>query len=161
MKVKKNKPVLKQTVNKRAVFDYEILEKYEAGLVLLGHEVKSIKTGHLSLKGAFVTLKQNKNLELPELYLINAHIPIYQQAGKIKNHDPYRSRKLLLKKSEIKKLIGKKQEQGLTLVPLKVYTKNSFIKLEFGLGKGRKKFDKRELIKKRDIEKSIRTKFRL
>lgn len=144
-------------INKRANFDYDILEKYDAGLVLFGHEVKSIKTGHISLKGGFVTIKNVKNKNLPELYLINAHIPLYKHAGKILNYDPYRSRKLLLKKREIKRLIGKKKEQGLTLVPIKIYTKHSFVKLEFGVGRGRKKIDKRELIKKRETERKIRT----
>ena len=88
-------------VNKRANYDYDIQEKYEAGLVLLGHEVKSIKTGHISLKGSFVTVKNIKGKNLPELYLINAHIPLYKHAGTVKNYDPYRSRKLLLKKNEI------------------------------------------------------------
>lgn len=143
--------------NKRANFDYEILEKYEAGLVLLGHEVKSVKTGHISLKGAFVTVKAARGKPLPELHLINAHIPLYKHAGTVKSYDPYRSRKLLLKKNEIRHLIGKKQEQGLTLVPIKIYTKHSFIKLEFGIGKGKKKRDKREAIKKRDVLRDIRT----
>jgi SsrA-binding protein len=143
--------------NKRANFDYDILEKYEAGLILLGHEVKSVKTGHVGLKGAFVTLKGAGGNKLPEAHLINAHIPLYKHAGKILNYDPYRSRKLLLKKNEIKYLVGKVKEQGLTLVPIKIYTKHSFLKLEFGIGKGRKKVDKREVIKKREIERSIRT----
>ena len=142
--------------NKRANFDYNILEKYEAGLVLLGHEVKSIKTGHINLKGAFVTIKGAAK-KLPEVYLINAYIPLYKHAGSIKNYDPYRSRQLLLKKNEIKYLIGKAKEQGLTLVPIKIYTKHSFVKLEFGIGQGRKKIDKREAIKKREVERSIRT----
>jgi len=144
-------------VNKRVNYDYEIIGKYEAGLVLLGYEVKSIKTGHISLKGSFVTVKQTKNNKLPELRLINAHIPLYKCASTIKNYDPYRSRQLLVKKSEIKHLIGKKQEQGLTLVPLKIYTKHSLIKLEFGVGKGKKKIDKREAIKKREVDRRIRT----
>jgi SsrA-binding protein len=142
--------------NKRANFDYDILEKYEAGLVLLGHEVKSVKTGHVNLKGAFVVLKR-AGKKLPEPYLINAHIPLYKHAGQMPAYDPYRSRKLLLKKNEIKFLVGKSREQGLTLAPIKIYTKRGFIKLEFGLGKGRKKVDKREVIKKREIERSIRT----
>ncbi len=142
--------------NKRANFDYEILETYEAGIVLAGYEVKSIKTGHVNLKGAFVVLKPRSG-KLPEAYLINAHIPLYKHAGSIKNYDPYRSRQLLLKKNELKYLVGKVREQGLTLVPIKIYTKHSFIKLEFGIGKGRKKIDKRELIKKREVERSIRT----
>jgi len=143
--------------NKRANFDYEIKEKYEAGLVLLGHEVKSIKTGHINLKGSYVTFKKAKGRLLPELFLINVHIPLYKFSGSIKNYDPYRSRKLLLKKNEISHLIGKKQEQGLTLVPIRVYTKRGYVKLEFGIGKGKKKADKREAIKKRDIDRRIRT----
>lgn len=145
-------------VNKKANFDYKILETYEAGLKLLGHEVKSVKTGHVNLKGSFVVLKQPKKINrLPEAYLINAHIPLYKFAGSVSKHDPYRSRKLLLKKREIMRLLGKKKEQGLTLVPLKLYTKRSLIKLEFGLGQGKKKFDKREDIKKKDIERQMRT----
>jgi len=148
-------PIL--AVNKRVNYDYKIIEKYEAGLVLLGYEVKSIKTGHISLRGSFVTVKQAKNKKLPELRLINAHIPLYKCASTIKDYDPYRSRQLLVKKSEIKHLIGKKQEQGLTLVPLKIYTKHSLIKLEFGVGKGKKKIDKREAIKKRETDRKLRT----
>ncbi|MBU1349737.1 SsrA-binding protein SmpB [Patescibacteria group bacterium] len=143
------------TINKRANFDYEIKEKYEAGLVLLGHEVKSVKTGHINLKGSYVTVKQNDKKKLPELYLISAHISLYKHAGMIKDYNPTRPRKLLLKKKEIQHLIGKKQEQGLTLVPLKIYTKHGFIKLEFGIGKGKKKVDKREAIKKRETAKAI------
>ncbi|HOZ55691.1 MAG: SsrA-binding protein [Parcubacteria group bacterium ADurb.Bin316] len=143
-------------VNKRANFDYEITDKHEAGIVLFGHEAKSIKTGHISLKGAFVTVK-NTTKNLPELYLINAHIPLYAKASTVKSYDPTRPRKLLLHKNEINKLIGKKQEQGLTLVPIKIYSKHSLIKLEFGVGRGKKKFDKREVIKKREVDKQIRT----
>lgn len=146
-------PIL--AINKRANYDYEITGKYEAGLVLFGHEVKSIKTGHVSLKGSFVTVKHSgKN---PEVYLTNAHIPKYEKSSTVENCDPYRSRKLLLKKNEIKHLIGKKQVEGLTLVPLKLYTKHNLIKLEFGIGRGKKKHDKRELIKKRDTDRKIRT----
>ena len=144
-------------VNKRARYDYEILEKYEAGLILLGHEVKSVKSGHVSLKGGFVTIKSIKGRQWPELYLTNAHISLYKRAGTVKDYEPTRPRQLLLKKSEIKHLIGKRQEKGLTLVPLKIYTKHSLIKLEFGIGRGKKKFDKREIIKKREIDRKIRT----
>lgn len=143
-------------VNKRANFDYEILEKYEAGIVLLGHEVKSVKTGHISLKGSFATIKRSTG-RLPEVYLTNAYIPLYKHAGNIKSYDPARPRKLLLKKKEIRYLIGKSKEQGLTLVPTKIYTKHSLIKLEFGVGKGKKKIDKRETIKKRELDRNIRT----
>lgn len=142
--------------NRRARFDYEISNTYEAGLVLLGHEVKSIKTGHVSLKGSFITVKRGDK-ELPELYLINAHIPQYKKATTVTGYDPYRSRKLLLKKSEIKYLMGKKQVEGLTLVPIKMYTKHNLIKIQFGIGRGKKKFDKREDIKKRDADRKIRT----
>lgn len=142
--------------NKRANFDYEITDIFEAGLVLYGHEVKSIKTGHVSLKGAFVTSKQTVKT-LPEFYLTNAHIPLYMHAGKQPNYEPTRPRKLLLHKKEIARLLGKKQVEGLTLVPIKIYTKRSLVKLEFGVGKGRKKFDKREVIKKRETERQLRT----
>lgn len=142
--------------NKRAEFDYEILEKYEAGIVLHGYEVKAIKTGHINLKGSFVTLKRGKN-KLAEAYLTNAHIPLYKYAGEVPGYEPTRSRKLLLKRKEIKYLVGKQQEQGLTLIPLKIYTKRSLIKLEFSVGRGRKKFDKRETIKKRELDRKIRT----
>mgnify|MGYP006280640347 CR=1 FL=1 len=141
--------------NKKAYFDYEVLEKYEAGLKLLGHEVKSVKNGRVSLKGSFVTIKKTTK-KLPELYLINAHIPKYQHAGNVKDHDPYRSRKLLLNKKEIERLIGKKQEKGLTLVPLKLYTRHSLVKLEFGLARGKKKVDKREDIKRKDLDRQKR-----
>lgn len=136
-------------VNKRAHYDYDISDKFEAGLMLTGQEVKSVKTGHISLKGSFVTVKGN------ELYLTNANIPFYKHAGEIKNYDPTRSRKLLLKKSEIKSLIGKSRVSGLTLVPIRVYTKKRYIKLEFGVGKGKKEFDKRETIGKREAKRNI------
>jgi SsrA-binding protein len=135
--------------NPRARYDYEILETYEAGLVLAGHEVKSIKTGHISLKGSYVTIKDN------EAYLINAHIPPYQPKNAPVDYDPSRSRKLLLHKKEIKALIGQTKQKGLTLVPLRVYTKHRKIKLEFGLGRGKRKFDKRETIKKREAQRRI------
>lgn len=140
--------------NKRANFDYEILGAYEAGLVLYGYEVKAIKIGHISLIGSYVVVNGN------ELYLINALIPFYQPANTPKDYDPKRSRKLLLKKSEISSLVGKSKIRGLTLVPLRIYTKKSRIKLEFGLGKGKRRIDKREKIKKRDIEREIGRKLR-
>lgn len=136
--------------NKRANFDYEISDKYEAGLVLTGAEVKSIKMGHISLKESFVTVKGS------ELYLTNAHVTPYKQAGEIKNYDPTQPRKLLLHKSEIKHLAGKVRIQGLTLVPIRVYTRKRLLKLEFGLGKGKKKFDKRADISKREVERNIK-----
>lgn len=142
------------SVNKRARYDYEILETYDAGLVLKGYEVKAIKTGLVSLKASYVVIKDN------EAYLINAFIPPYQIANTPKAYNPEQSRKLLLNKSEIKSLIGKSKQKGLTLVPLKLYTKKSRIKLKFGVGKRKRKIDKREIIKKREVEKSIREKLR-
>lgn len=132
--------------NRRAGYDYELLDRYEAGLILSGSEVKSIKTGHISLKGSFVTFKGE------ELFLTNANIPLYKFAGNLKNYDPTRPRKLLIKKSEIKSLIGRKAS-GLTLVPIRVYTKKRFIKLEFALAKGKKKFDKRQDIAKKEAKR--------
>ncbi len=143
-------------INKRAHYDYEILEKIEGGLVLAGYEVKSIKTGLISLKGAFVTIRNN------QAYLTNASIPAYQPKNTPESYDPERSRKVLIHKSQLKSLIGKISRKGLTLVPIKVYSNRGFIKLEFGVGKGKKKFDKREDIKKRearvDIERTLRVK---
>lgn len=136
-------------INRRAPFDYELMDRYEAGLELTGAEVKSVKTGHISLKGSFVTVHGE------ELFLTNSLIPAYPQAHKDTRHDDTRSRKLLLRRSEIRSLIGKSRVEGLTLVPIRVYTKNQFVKLEFAVGKGKKQFDKRETIKKREARKDI------
>ncbi len=136
--------------NRKAYFNYQLLEKFDAGLVLLGTEVKSIKLGRINLAGSYVVFKDE------ELYLIGAKIPPYQPKNAPFDYNPERLRKLLLNKSEIKYLIGKTKQKGLTLIPLKVYTKNAKIKLEFGIAKGRKKFDKRELIKKREVEREIK-----
>ena len=136
--------------NKKVFFDYEILEKFEAGISLIGQEVKSIKSGKISLKGAYVVVKDE------EIFLIGCHIPAYQPKNAPLDYNPEKSRKLLLKKSEIKYLIGKTKEKGLTLIPLRVYTKRNLIKLEFGIVKRKKKFDKKETIKKRETEREIR-----
>jgi len=136
-------------VNKRAGFDYDISEKFEAGLVLRGYEVKSVKTGHISLKGSFVTVRGD------ELYLTNANIPLYKHAGAVANYDPTQPRKLMLHRAEIARLIGKSRVEGLTLVPIRVYTKRGLLKLEFGIGKGRKKVDKRQVISKRESDRKI------
>lgn len=141
--------------NKRAHFDYQILDKYEAGLMLSGAEVKSIKMGHISLKGSFVTMHDN------ELYLTNATVSAYPFANPRTFYDPTRSRKLLVRKSEIRSLIGKLHVKGLTLVPLRVYTKARLIKLEFAVAKGKKAFDKRTDIAKheakRDMERKLKS----
>jgi SsrA-binding protein len=134
------------------------MESFEAGIVLLGHEVKSIRAGRASLKGAFVTLKQGTRAgQNPSLVLTNCHVPLYEKASAIKDYDPDRPRALLVKAREVSRLIGKKKEVGLTLVPLKIYTKRNRIKLEFALARGKKQYDKRESIKKRELDRKIRT----
>ena len=133
--------------NRKVLYDYEILEKFEAGLVLSGYEVKSIRNGRLSLQGAYVVVKDE------EAYLLNANVPPYQPENTPVGYNPTRSRKLLLHKTEIRSLIGKSKQSGLTLVPLKVYNKANRIKLEFWLAKGKKHYDKREKIKKRDFQR--------
>ena len=142
-------------VNKRARFDYDIQETFEAGLSLRGYEVKSVKNGHISLRGAYVSVRNFQGKS--ELFLIGAHSSLYPQAGKIEDYAPLRERKLLLNRREISRLLGKRQEMGLTLVPLKIYTKHSFVKLELGVGRGRQKVDKRAVIKKRETERQIST----
>lgn len=135
-------------INKKARFDYEILETFEAGLVLVGHEVKSVRAKQIKLTGAFVTIHNDEAL------LTNAHIPVYRHAV-VRNYDPTQSRKLLLKAKEIRYLRGKLQEKGLTIVPLCVYTKARKIKLEIGIGKGKKKYDKRRVIKEREYKREM------
>ena len=141
--------------NRQAKRDYEILKTYEAGMVLKGYEVKSVKSGQVNLKGSYVVIKKDDSSDSPKPFLVKAHIPLYKPAGQIDEYNPYRDRKLLLNKDEINQLIGKSQEAGLTLVPLKVYTKHNLIKLEIVIGRGKKKIDKREDIKKRDIDRRI------
>jgi len=138
------------TENRKAYYNYQILEKFEAGISLIGQEVKSIKSGKIGLAGSYVVLKRE------EAFLIGANVPPYQPKNAPADYLPERSRKLLLKKSEIKYLIGKAKEKGLTLVPLMVYTQKGKIKIEFGLAKGKRKVDKREVIKKRDTEREIK-----
>jgi len=145
-------------INKQAAFDYEILEKYQAGLVLTGAEVKSVKAGQMNLKGAYITIK---HLPKPELYLTNAHISHYKPAGTKLSYDPTAPRKLLVTKQELNSLIGKLEQKGLTIVPLKVYTIRNLVKVEFGLAKGKKKFEKKEDIKKKDLQRDIRRTFKI
>ena len=136
--------------NKRARFDYEIIDTFEAGIELTGAEVKSIKAGHVSLKGSHAAIVKSGPI------LLNMHVRAYQPAGKQPDYDPVRTRKLLLHKKEIDHLRGKSQEQGLTIFPIRVYTKRGLIKVELGLGRGKKKYDKREVIKKREEERKMR-----
>lgn len=140
--------------NKKAGFDYVIIETLEAGIELRGFEVKSIKTGKAALTGSYAKLYGN------ELWLVSAHIPPYQEKNTPQDNDPNRARRLLVHKKELDYLAGKLKEQGLTLVPLKMYNKNGTIKVLLGLGKSKKKGDKRETIKKRDIERQEGRKFK-
>jgi SsrA-binding protein len=134
--------------NPKAYFDYEISDKIEAGINLYGHEVKSLRLGKADLKGSFVRIIRS------EAYLVNAKIFPYQP-GQIGNYEDNRTRKLLLHKAQIISLKSKTDGEGLGLVPLSLYFKNGFIKLEIGLGKGKKKFEKRESIKKRDYQREL------
>jgi SsrA-binding protein len=133
--------------NSKANFDYEILETIEAGVVLKGYEVKSIKTGKASIKGSYAKIINN------ELFLIGATISPYQTANTPKEYDPQKSRKILVSKKQISKLIGLSHSQGLTLVPLKLYDKKGLVKILIGVARGKKKHDKREAIKKREFER--------
>lgn len=151
MPITKNMPILAK--NKRATYDYEILDKFEAGIKLTGQEVKSAKNGRVNLKGSYVTVSNGRP------HIINMHIAKYDKAGAFSDYDPYRTRELLLNKKEIDRLIGKKDEQGLTLIPLSLYTKRGKIKLEFGIGRGKKKHDKREDIKKKDTKRRIKKEY--
>ncbi len=136
--------------NRKARFDYEVLEKYEAGIELLGTEVKSVRSGRMSLEGAFIIIRGG------EAYLINSNIPPYQVNNTEKGYDPLRNRRLLLTKKEINELAGSEKNKSLTIVPISVYNKGRKIKMEVALVKGKKKFDKRETIKKRETDRELR-----
>ncbi len=135
--------------NRQARFLYEILETFEAGIELKGTEVKSIRAGRVNLKDGYGLIRNGEAL------LLNVHISPYEASGQYFNHDPKRTRKLLLHRREINKLIGKLEQQGLTLVPLKMYFKNGWVKLSLGLGKGKKLHDKRETLKKRQDNREM------
>ena len=163
------------SVNRRAAFDYEILETYEAGIELRGFEVKSVKNGHINLAGSFAVVRPvrskprrdvgtaaapdaqrtSNGVSGNEIFLLNATIPAYQPKNAPENYDPQRSRRLLLHKSQIKELIGASSRQGLTIVPLRVYSKKNLVKVLLGLGRSKKKTDKREIIKKRETDREI------
>lgn len=140
--------------NKKAYHDYFILETYEAGIALHGTEVKSLRMGKCSIKEAFI------RVENEEVYVYGMHISPYEK-GNIFNKDPLRVRKLLLHKSEIRKLLGKTKEKGMTLVPLKVYFKDSLVKVEIGLAKGKKLYDKRQDIAKKDQQREAQRDFKV
>jgi len=135
--------------NRKASFEYDILEKFEAGLVLTGPEVKSIRGSGLSLNGVFVTFHNQEG------WLVNLHIPRCKYASSSVAHEPDRSRKLLLNKKEISYLTGKLAVKGLTIIPLRLYNKARHLKVEIALVRGKKKHDKREKIKRRDLDRQI------
>ncbi len=135
--------------NRKARHDYEVIDTYETGIVLSGSEVKSLRLGLANLQDSYGIVKQG------EVWLLNMHINPYEQANQF-NHDPLRTRKLLLHRSEIRKLIGKTTEKGLTLIPLKVYFTKGIAKVQLALCKGKKEYDRREDIKKRDADRETR-----
>ncbi len=139
--------------NRKARFDYEIVETYEAGMVLIGSEVKSIRDKSVQLKDSFISFRGS------EAFLQNAHISVYKQSS-YNNHEPERLRKLLLNRNELNKIAAALQEKGLTCIPLKIYFKDNKVKLEIALAKGKKLHDKRESIKKRDVDAQIRQSLR-
>ncbi len=136
--------------NRKAFYNYKILDKLEAGIVLSGPEVKAIKTGNVSLKGSYVNINK-KN----EPYIINLHIGPYKPANQGKEYNPTKPRKLLLKRKQINSLIGKIKQKGISVIPLKIYSKSGIIKLEIGVAKGKRKKDKRQTIKKRETQRKI------
>ncbi len=135
--------------NKRASHDYFIEETYEAGIVLTGTEIKSLRAGKANLSDSFATIRNG------EAFIHNMHISPFEQGNRYNPSDPARARKLLLKKAEIHKLIGSVKQEGYTLVPLKVYVRNGFAKVLIGLGRGKKLYDKRESAAKRDANREI------
>ena len=137
------------TTNRRARYDYEIAESVEAGLVLTGTEIKAIREGRVSLSDSYAKPEDG------EMWLVNLHIAQYS-AGSRDNHDPTRRRKLLLRKDQIRRLSRMVSERGLTLVPLRLYIRKHYAKVELGLGRGRKRYDKRRAIVERDREKEAR-----
>jgi len=141
------------TVNRKARFEYAILQTFEAGIILTGTEVKALREGKANLVDSYASIVNG------EAWLNSAHISEYKQ-GNINNHDPVRTRKLLLNKSEIRKLIGKVKEKGLTLVPLRLYFKKGKVKVELALAKGKKVYDKRESIAKKDFQREQERRFK-
>ncbi|MFA6257268.1 MAG: SsrA-binding protein SmpB [Candidatus Paceibacterota bacterium] len=140
--------------NRKARFNYEILEKYEGGIELLGTEVKSVRNGQMSLEGAFVVVRGG------EAFLINANIPPYQAKNAGEGYDPLRNRRILLTKKEIKELSGNEKNKSLTIAPISVYNKGRKIKVEIALVKGKKKTDKRQTIQKRETDREVRREYK-
>ena len=141
------------TTNRKARHEYSILQTFETGIVLTGTEVKALRQGKANLVDSYA------NIEKGEVWLLSANISVYEQ-GNINNHEPTRQRKLLLNKSEIRRLIGKVKEKGLTLIPLRLYFKNGKVKVELAVAKGKKVYDKRETIAKRDFQRDQERRFK-
>jgi SsrA-binding protein len=139
--------------NKRARFNFFIDETYEAGIVLKGTEVKALRQGKVSLKDSYARIKSE------EIYLMDAHISPYTHGNQF-NHDPDRPRKLLMHKREIKRLYGKSREKGFSLIPTRMYFKEGRVKVEIGLGKGKREYDKRELLKQKTMEREVERSYR-
>ena|SRR5437867_7014351 len=138
--------------NRKALHDYFILDRFETGIVLKGTEVKSLRQGSANLQDGYALIKNG------EVWLLGLHISPFEK-GNINNHDPRRDRKLLMHREEIRRLIGKVSEKGLTLVPLRIYFKHNIVKIELGLARGKKSYDKREAIAKRDAERQLRREY--
>jgi len=135
--------------NKKASHDYFIEDTYEAGMVLMGTEIKSIRSGKVNISDSFATIRNG------EAFIHNMHISAFEQGNRFNPVDPTRARKLLMKKQEISKLLGASKQQGYAIVPLKIYIKNGYAKILIGLGKGKKQYDKRETDAKRDAQRDI------
>jgi len=138
------------TKNSKALFDYEVLKRFTAGIELLGIEVKSVRAGKINLQGSFVSIRGNEG------FLVGAEISAYQPKNAPANYDASRPKKLLLSKDEINELREAEGTKGLTIIPLSVYNKGRFLKLDLAIARGKKKFDKRQAIKKRDVERDLK-----
>ena len=149
--IKKEEVFKRLSENRYAKFQYEILETIEAGIELLGTEVKSIRNGNVNLRDGYCSFRDG------EIFLLNVHISPHKNVGPFFNHDPLRNRKLLLHKKEIVKLKYNTEKKGLTIIPLSIYLKGSWIKITIGIGKGKKLHDKRQADKQRDIKREIKT----
>ena len=150
-KIKKEEVFKRLAENRYAKFQYEILETIEAGIELLGTEVKSVRNGNINLREGYCTFRDG------EILLLNVHISPHKNVGSFFNHDPLRNRKLLLHKKEITKFKSNTEKKGLTMIPLSIYLKGSWIKLTIGIGRGKKLHDKRQTDKQKDIRKEIKT----
>lgn len=141
--------------NKRGHFDFSFSDKFEVGIVLHGHEVKSLRSNGVTLRDAYARIFNN------ELWLVGCHIPAYKFGGQFSTVDMTRNRKLLIHRKQLNRLIGKVKEKGLTIIPLKLYFKNHLVKLEVGLGKSKKAYDKRQVIKSRDLKREIQQAYKV